>query len=129
MNQHETPRGSQFEPGRPESHGDTAEGMAGVRDQTRSGAALEGVRAEQREATKVMAHSRSRFGDDISQYVRTQPLPALVIAAGLGYLIGRRARPRRSVAAPSHVAGGPWPPRFETPGFPEAGGQFPSRQP
>jgi hypothetical protein len=129
MNQHETPRGSQFEPGRPESYGDMAEGMAGVRDRTRSGAVLEGVRADQREATKVMAHSRSRFGHDISQYVRNQPLPVLVIAAGLGYLIGRRARPRRPVAAPSHVAGGQWPPRFETPRAPEAGGQFPPRQP
>ena len=106
MNQHETPRGSQSETGRPESYGETAEGAAEGRDQSRSGAALEGVRADQREATKVMAHSRSRFGDDISQYVRNQPLPALVIAAGLGYLIGRRARPRRSVAALSHVAGG-----------------------
>jgi hypothetical protein len=106
MNQHETPRGSQFEPGRPASYADTAEGAAGVRDQSRSGAELEGARADQREATKVMAHSRSRFGDDISQYVRNQPLPALVIAAGLGYLIGRRARPRRSLAALSHVAGG-----------------------
>jgi hypothetical protein len=129
MNQHETPRGLQFEPGRSESSVDTADGAAGVRDQSRSGAALEGVRADQREATKVMAHSRSRFREDISQYVRTQPLPALVIAAGLGYLIGRRARPRRSVAAPSHVAEGPWPPRFETPRFPEPGVQFPSRQP
>ena len=120
MNQHETPRGSQVETGRRESYGETAEGAAEGRDQSRS-AALEGVRADQREATKVMAHSRNRFGDDISQYVRNQPLPALVIAAGLGYLIGRRVRPRRSVAALSHVAGRDWPPRFETPRSPEAG--------
>jgi hypothetical protein len=125
MNQHETPRVSQSETGRPESYGETAEG----RDQSRSGAAVEGVRADQREATKVMAHSRSRFGDDISQCVRNQPLPALVIAAGLGYLIGRQARPRRSVAALSHVAGGQWPPRFQSARSPESGAQFPARQP
>jgi ElaB/YqjD/DUF883 family membrane-anchored ribosome-binding protein len=129
MNQHKTPRGSQSETGCPESYRETAEGAAEGRDQSRSGSALEGVRADQREATKVMAHSRRRFGDDISQYVRNQPLPALVIAAGLGYLIGRRARPRRSVAALSHVAGVQWPPRFETPRSPEAGVQFPPRQP
>ena len=121
MNQHETPRGSQSETGRPESYGETAEVAAEGRDQSRSAPALEGVRAGQREATKVMAHSRRWFGDDISQYVRNQPLPALVIAAGLGYLIGRRARPRRSVAALSHVAGGQWPPRFESPAPQEAG--------
>ena len=129
MNQHETPRGAQSETGRPELYGETAEGAAEGRDQSRSGAALEGVRANQREASKVMARSRSRFGDDISQYVRNQPLPALVIAAGLGYLIGRRARARRSVAALPHVAGGDWPPRFETPRSQEAGAQFPPRQP
>ena len=105
MNQHETPQGSQSETGRPESYGETAEGAAEGRDQSRSGPALEGVRADQREATKVMAHSRSRLGDDISQYVRNQPLPALVIAAGLGYLIGRRGMPRRSVSALPHEAG------------------------
>jgi ElaB/YqjD/DUF883 family membrane-anchored ribosome-binding protein len=105
MNQHETPRGSQSETPRPESFGETTEEAAESRDQRRSAPALEGVRADQREATKVLAHSRSRLGDDISQYVRNKPLPALVIAAGLGYLIGRRARPRRSVAALSHVAG------------------------
>jgi ElaB/YqjD/DUF883 family membrane-anchored ribosome-binding protein len=98
MNQHETPRDSQSETGRPESYGETAEAAEG-RDQRRSAPALEGVRADQREATKVLAHSRRWLGDDISQYVRKQPLPALVIAAGLGYLIGRRAMPRRSVAA------------------------------
>ena len=124
MNQHETPRGAQSETGRPVPYGETAEG----RDQRRGGAALEGVRANQREATKVMARSRSRFGDDLSQYVRNQPLAALVIASGFGYFIGRRARPRRPVAALSHVAGGDWPPRFETPRPQEAGVQFPPRQ-
>ena len=121
MSQHETPGGSQSETARPESYGATPERAAEGQDQSRSGGALEGVRADQRAATTVMAHSRSRFGDDISQYVRSQPLPALVIAAGLGYLIGRRVRPRRSVAAPSHVAGAHWPPRFETPRSPGAG--------
>ena len=115
MNQHEIPRSAQSETGRPESYGETAEVAAGGRDQSRSAPPLEGVRAGQRAATKVMAHSRRWFGDDISQYIRNQPLPALVIAAGLGYLIGRRARSRRSVAALSHVAGVQWPPRFETP--------------
>ena len=121
MNPHETPRGSQFETGRPEPYGETAAVAAEGRDQSRSAPALEGVRATQREATKVTAPSRSRLGHDIAQYVRNQPLPALVIAAGLGYLIGRRAMPRRSVAALAHVAGGPWPPRFESPRSPESG--------
>ena len=97
MNQHETLRGSQSETGRSASYGEAAEG----RDPSRSAPAVEGVRADQREATKVLAHSRSRLGDDISQYVRNRPLPALVISAGLGYLIGRRAMPRRSAAAPA----------------------------
>jgi ElaB/YqjD/DUF883 family membrane-anchored ribosome-binding protein len=105
MNQHETPRGSQSETRRPESFGETTEEAAESRDQSRSAPALEGVRADQREATKVLAHTRSRLGDDISQYVRNQPLPALVIAAGLGYLIGRRAMPRRSVSALPPEAG------------------------
>jgi ElaB/YqjD/DUF883 family membrane-anchored ribosome-binding protein len=129
MNQHVPPRGSLSETGRPESYGEMAEGAVEGRAQSRIGAASEGVRAGQREAAKVMAHSRSRLGDDISQYVRNQPLTALVIAAGLGYLIGRRAWPRRPVAALSHVAGVQWPPPFETPRSPEAGVQFPPRQP
>ena len=110
MNQHETLPGSRPEAERPESYGETAEG----RDRSHSAPALEGVRADQREATKVMANSRSRPGHDISQYVRDQPLPALVIAAALGYFIGRWAMPRRSVATMSHVAGARWPPRFQS---------------
>ena len=129
MNEHETPRGSQSETRRPESYGETAEEAAEGRDQSHSAPALEGVRADQREATKVLAHSRSRPGHDISQYVRNQPLPALVIAAGLGYLIGRRAMLRRSVAALPHEAGVYWPPGFQSPRSPESGVQFPPRQP
>jgi hypothetical protein len=94
MNQFGTPHGSLSETGGPSSPGEPAQG-----DQTRGAASLEGVRAGQREATKVVARSQGRLGDDLSQYVRNRPLPTLLVAAGLGFLIGRRAMPCRSNAA------------------------------
>lgn len=122
MNQHETPRGSQSKTGGPGSHGEAAKRG----DQTRGAASLEGVRADQREATTVVPSSQGRLGDDISQFARNRPVPALVIAAGLGFLIGRRAMPRRSAAPPKETGGG-WPPRFQSQHSSESGVQFPPR--
>ncbi len=124
MNHHETPRDSQSETGRPGSYGHATED----RYQSRSAPAFEGVRADQREATKVLAHSRSRLRDDISQYVRNRPLPALAIAAGVGFLIGRRGMPRRSAGTLPDEAGVHWPPRLQSPRSRELEVQFPPRQ-
>ena len=124
MNQHETPRGSQVETGRRESYGATAAGAAEGRDaeSQRGIGGRQGGSAGGHEGHRTLPKP---VWDDIGQDVRNQPLPALLIAAGLGYLIGRRARPRRSVAALSHV-GAHWPPRFETPRSPEAGVSVPA---
>jgi hypothetical protein len=120
MTQHQTPRSSRSETGSPGSHGQAA--TSG--DQTRGAASLAGVRADQREATKVVPSSQGRLGDDISQFARNRPVPALVIAAGLGFLIGRRTMPRRSAGPPTKTGGG-WPPRFQSQDSSESGVQFP----
>ena len=110
MNQHETLPGSRPEAGRPESYGETAEGPR-PESQCPGIGGCQGGPAGGHEGHGELPEPA---GDDISQYVRDQPLPALVIAAALGYFIGRWAMPRRSVAAMSHVAGARWPPRFQS---------------
>lgn len=52
---------------------------------------------------------------EVTEYTRTQPWPALAMAAGLGLLIGRLTAPpgRRARDLPSE-SGVHWPPRLES---------------
>jgi ElaB/YqjD/DUF883 family membrane-anchored ribosome-binding protein len=125
MDQGGTLSSAQYATERPEAPREAAESQ----DTSGGNAALEGVRAGQREATKVLPPARRRLAGDIGQYARARPVPALVIAAGLGFLIGRRVMSRRSAVAPREAAGTRWPARSPSSRFSESSIPFPPRQP